>query len=463
MPFAPAWAEEAAGPRIASLFTGTGALDLAVMDVYGGDAIWHSQYEPPDKDGREDTHQYAARILARHWPHVPNLGDITAVDWQAVLDQYGPVDILTGGFPCQSVSAAGQRAGLAPDTRSGLWNHMARAIHILQPRLVVIENVEGLLSAKAARGMGPDGVPLDEGGRAGTLRALGAVLGDLARLGLDAEWLCRAASDAGAPHRRKRVFINAWPADAARLGHERGGDARGRGNGPADGDLTTADAARLGHGHPRPAGERRIPAASVTSGAAPRGQDAAAADADGRGRERDTERDGGPVEPGLAASPGLDPLGPGVQRTTVPQRSEDTAVADAARLGRNERRTQPAGQQGRSDAPVSRSATLGLRPGHPDVDWGPFAPAIQRWEHTLGRPAPWPTDFRGRLSPVFTEWMQGYPDGWVTNTPGLNRNAMLRALGNGVVRLQAEAALRMLRERMPTHARLPLPARSAAA
>ena len=53
----------------------------------------------------------------------------------------------------------------------------------------------------------------------------------------------------------------------------------------------------------------------------------------------------------------------------------------------------------------------------------------------------------GRLSPAFTEWLMGLPDGWVTDTPGLTRPAMLRALGNGVVRQQAAAALRALHQR----------------
>ena len=98
--------------RIGSLFTGTGALDLAVMDVYDAEVIWHSQYEPPDKNGREDKNQYAAKILARHWPHVPNLWDITKVCWQCVIEEHGPIDIVTGGFPCQDVSSAGRRVGL---------------------------------------------------------------------------------------------------------------------------------------------------------------------------------------------------------------------------------------------------------------------------------------------------------------------------------------------------------------
>jgi len=80
--------------------------------------------------------------------------------------------------------------------------------------------------------------------------------------------------------------------------------------------------------------------------------------------------------------------------------------------------------------------------------WGKFEPAIRRWEETLGRPAPLPTNPDGkdgahRLSSKFTEWMMGLPEGWVTGV-GLTRNEELKACGNGVVPQQAEMALRSL-------------------
>jgi hypothetical protein len=82
------------------------------------------------------------------------------------------------------------------------------------------------------------------------------------------------------------------------------------------------------------------------------------------------------------------------------------------------------------------------------TDWGKFEPAIRRWEQTLGRPAPNPTQPDGkdnahRLSPFFTEWMMGVPFGWITDC-GLTRNESLKACGNGVVPQQAELALRVL-------------------
>lgn len=193
-------------PRIGSLFSGYGGLDMGVQAVIGGQVAWHCEIDPG-----------ASKILARHFPDVPNLGDITAVDWSAVE----PVDVLTGGFPCQDVSAAGKRAGLRPGTRSGLWSQFAYAISQLHPSLVVIENVRGLLSAGAHSDLEPcpwclgDSEPL-------ALRALGAVLGDLADIGYDAAWHGLRAADVGAPHGRFRVFVVAWPAgadsDGCRLG-----------------------------------------------------------------------------------------------------------------------------------------------------------------------------------------------------------------------------------------------------
>ena len=87
-----------------------------------------------------------------------------------------------------------------------------------------------------------------------------------------------------------------------------------------------------------------------------------------------------------------------------------------------------------------------------DISWGKFEPAIRRWEEALGRPAPAPTkpdgkDGAHRLSPEFTEWMMGVPEGWICDV-GLTRNEMLKACGNGVVPQQAELALRMLMQGM---------------
>jgi len=201
-------------PRVGSLFSGYGGLDLAVEEVFDAQTVWFSEINEP-----------VARVFAQHWPDAPNLGDITTIDWSTVE----PIDVLCGGFPCQDVSTVGKRAGLAPGTRSGLWAHMATAIEALQPEWVVIENVRGLLSAPAIRAtpegddderrnpepatpgsatlrdMEPD--PWGLGNKpARPLRALGAVLGDLADLRYNARWLGLPASAIGAPHPRFRIF-----------------------------------------------------------------------------------------------------------------------------------------------------------------------------------------------------------------------------------------------------------------
>jgi DNA (cytosine-5)-methyltransferase 1 len=84
-----------------------------------------------------------------------------------------------------------------------------------------------------------------------------------------------------------------------------------------------------------------------------------------------------------------------------------------------------------------------------DDRWGPYAAAVARWEHLLGRPVPQPTQ-PGRhgkpvLAPPFVEWLMGLPEGWVTDPAlGLPRTRALRVLGNGVVPQQAAAAVRAL-------------------
>lgn len=420
--------------RIGSLCTGYGGLDEAVRQVFGGTVAWHCQYEPPDKDGREDKNQYAAQILAHHWPKIPNHGDLTKVDW----DQVEPVDILTAGFPCQDVSLAGLRAGLAEGTRSGLWLYVARAIESLQPRLVVIENVRGLLSAKADSGMEPCTWCLGDAGGEPPLRALGAVLADLARLGFDAEWAVVRASEVGVPHQRERVFLLAWPADAEGAGRQ-GAGVRGR---VAERRPVVADSDGVGGERDRARGGRRDE---------PAAHDLAAAHAQGVGEREPADetvaiagsRDARQVPGGRGSAPAAHAgrVGRGTAEQHVQPGQPDPSrspAADAEGDGRDEGRTEPARQQGRPNAPLG---------GVADVQWGEYEPAIRRWEAVLGRPAPRPTDALGRLSPAFVEWMMGLNAGHVTGVPGIPRGAQLKALGNGVVPQQAAAALRLLAAR----------------
>jgi DNA (cytosine-5)-methyltransferase 1 len=182
--------------KIGSLFSGYGGLDLAVMNVLDAELAWHCEWEDAP-----------SKILERNFPGVPNYRDVTKVDFT----QVEKVDILTGGFPCQDLSLAGKRAGLKEGTRSGLWHEFARAIEELQPKLVVIENVRGLLSAKADNGMEYSQEDLDGWGDRPVFTAIQAVLGSLADMGYDAKWCGLRAADSFAPHNRYRVFIIAFP------------------------------------------------------------------------------------------------------------------------------------------------------------------------------------------------------------------------------------------------------------
>lgn len=178
--------------KIGSLFSGYGGLDLAAERVTGGKVVWHCEWEDAP-----------SKILEKNFPGVPNYKDVTKIDWS----QVEPVDVLVGGFPCQDLSVAGKRAGIKEGTRSGLWINFWEAINELRPRMVIIENVKGILSGKAESRMELGDGSVGYNPNKPTLRALGVVAGSLANIGYDCRWTTLRASDAGAPHRRERVYI----------------------------------------------------------------------------------------------------------------------------------------------------------------------------------------------------------------------------------------------------------------
>ena len=160
---------------VGSLFSGIGGLDLG-LERAGMRVIWQSEIDP-----------YACKVLAKHWPEVPNLGDIKRINFADVVRP----DVICGGYPCQPFSTAGFRRG-EHDPRH-LWPYVREAISALRPRYAILENVRGHLSL---------------GGL--------SVLGDLAALGYNAEWHIIRASAIGASHRRERLVIVAYPNDPRR-------------------------------------------------------------------------------------------------------------------------------------------------------------------------------------------------------------------------------------------------------
>jgi len=174
--------------RIGSLFSGVGGYELGLCAaIPGARVVWQCEIDP-----------FCRRVLARHWPAVPIYEDITT------LEEVPPVDLICGGFPCQDISIAGKGAGIN-GTKSGLFFELMRIVRLAgHPKWICLENVPALAS-----------------------RGMGAVLGELAQSGYDAEWSVFGADDLGAPHRRKRIWIIAWRRDVADTnGPQRKGNER---------------------------------------------------------------------------------------------------------------------------------------------------------------------------------------------------------------------------------------------
>ena len=162
------------------LFAGIGGFSLGFEWAGLSKPVAFSEIEP-----------YCQKVLAKHWPNAYQFGDIRNVTKESIEQSgVGPIDIVTGGFPCQPHSLAGKR--LASRDERDLWGEYARVIGEIRPRWVVAENVRGLLSSENGR-------------------YFGKVLRDLAELGYDAEWHIIPAASIGAPHQRARLFLVAYP------------------------------------------------------------------------------------------------------------------------------------------------------------------------------------------------------------------------------------------------------------
>ncbi len=161
--------------RLLDLFSGIGGFSLGLERSGGFETVAFCEIEP-----------FPRRVLAKHWPKVPQYHDIRELTADRLAADGIAVDAICGGFPCQDISNAGKCAGIEGE-RSGLWAEYARLVGELRPRVVFVENVSALLG-----------------------RGLDRVLGDLAALGYDAWWDCIPASAVGAPHRRDRLWLVAY-------------------------------------------------------------------------------------------------------------------------------------------------------------------------------------------------------------------------------------------------------------
>ena len=184
------------------LFSGIGGFPLGAYN-----AGWRF-----DEHYFSEVDKYATKVYRQRFPGAVPLGDIREIDAKALADanryeqggQYikgreakeritiswsSQEWFITGGFPCQDISTAGKGEGIG-GSRSGLWFEMWRIIRALRPRWVIAENVGAI-----------------------TFRGLADVINSLAAIGYNCEWQDIRASDMGAPHRRERIWIVAYPAN----------------------------------------------------------------------------------------------------------------------------------------------------------------------------------------------------------------------------------------------------------
>ena len=160
--------------RYISLFSGIEAATVA-WETLGWKPVAYSEIDP-----------FAKAVLAHHYQDVPDLGDMTQVDW---MKYRGTVDLVCGGSPCQAFSIAGFRKAL-DDPRGQLMLEFVKACHEIDPEWIVWENVPGVLSA--------------DGGR-----AFGSLLAGMAELwpGGGGAWRVLDAQHFGVAQRRRRVFL----------------------------------------------------------------------------------------------------------------------------------------------------------------------------------------------------------------------------------------------------------------
>lgn len=362
-------------PDVGALCAGYGGLEMGVPDAT---VSWVAEVDPD-----------MSRVLKRAHPDAPNLGDITLSPWR----EAPPTDIVTAGFPCQPVSAAGRQAVKAD--RRWLWPDVLRCVVETRPGAVFLENVRNLVSVKYTPG-GTRGEVFQD------------ILADLRAAGYRVRWTVIGACAIGAPHHRHRVFVLA-----------------GRVPGPAP----EAEHVRspVECGAPRNGGRVLLPTPQAHEGR----DGSPALNAGTAGRRHASGRRN--LEDSIALLP------------TPTARDGDNAGRGEGNPGYWEMR--------RADLGRTNGAPLGAAVNALDAQrWGRYAAAVALWERLTGRPAPEPTEIgpKGgrRLAPALPEWMMGLPAGYLTDE--VDRLPALRGAGNGVLPAQAATAWAILTGRVST-------------
>lgn len=359
-----------------STFSGIGGLDLAVEHVFGARPLWHVEPDP-----------YAAAVLRRHWPDVPNLQRIELVN---ATNAPRPT-IICGGSPCQDISLAGRGAGIDGD-RSGLWWELARVLRVLDPDVFVWENVAAAVA-----------------------RALPAVLRTLAALGFDAEWGTFRAADVGAPHIRDRIFL---VAAQSRLSHAdrlalRQEPQRKGARGSETGEPRHNGGSMVEVGDVSDAAGERLPGRTTTTG---------------RQAGHGAGRDGGPMVDTDGARRELD----GQQAAPTAGGGEPADAGGTVAYGDGDR--------------LPRLRSGGLQHGERSALWHDAHRCCEapRWPPARGDVDGW-ARWPGAV-PGVRRGSYGLPRG----VDARRRRARLRCLGNAVVPAQATKAIMILWDRLTT-------------
>ena len=167
--------------KILDLFSGIGGFSYAAENFFQGQ-FKTTQFV--------EINPYCQKVLSKNFTGVPIHDNIKT--FKATEGQF---DIITGGFPCQDISVAGQQKGIGEGTRSGLFYECIRLLREIRPKFAIFENVRNLLS-------------IEEG------KVFQEVLFQIAQAGYDAEWSVVSARDVGGCHLRERVWILCYPSDS---------------------------------------------------------------------------------------------------------------------------------------------------------------------------------------------------------------------------------------------------------
>lgn len=380
--------------RTAALCAGYGGIEMGLtLAGIDHELAWFSEIE----SGPE-------QVINHHHPGAPNLGDLTLVTDPPA------VDIMTAGFPCQAMSHAGKGEGLG-DSR-WIINDVIRLWRETGAQWLILENVSAITSGSSLemfcrcgwRGFKSNTIETEWGkdGDAIAWRSecpscgsdmdestthviqrwwLGEVLRALAEVGATARWTCLRASDVGACHRRERWFCVAQTADADSI------RLQGRDAGSGAAQFPAGQCGPVNHS------SDRQPVATLPTST----------------------------------------VGDGIDRLPTPTANQPGGTAEQ-HLERKR-----GGKMNRSNPTVTDLRMTIEHEALSSIDWRKYTAAIDRHEQVLGREAPAPT-VDGKLSPPFVEWMMMLPEGHVTGVIE-RRNKALKILGNGVVPLQAAAAI----------------------